>query len=101
MIFTTWFHISEKLPDESGWYLGFKDISFGDDYNEIKYFYFDKRDSNFTESLYSNSWCNVKYWTDIRFDDIIHKQLNASEKLCADKALAAIDNYNIITGLSI
>lgn len=99
MIFSVWYSIEEKSPDSSGWYLAYKDISMGDDYTDLKYFYYDKTMDKFFNSP-SGSWENVRFWTDINEEQFKYKLLNTSEKIAADNAIKSIHNYNLITGLS-
>lgn len=99
MIFSVWYSIEEKYPDGSGWFLAFKDISMGDDYTDLKYFYYDASVNKFFNSP-TGSWENVKYWTDISEYDFKYKPLSPAEKIAADNVLKAIENYNLVAGLS-
>ena len=99
MIFSVWYSIEEKLPEYSGWVLGYKDISMGDDYTDLKYFYYDNNVNRFFNSP-SGSWENVIFWTDINELMFKYKPLNPSETIAADTAIKAIENYNLISGLS-
>lgn len=99
MIFSVWHDCKLKLPESTGWYFGYEDVSLGCDNTELGYYYFDRH----KDSFYSNShghWCNVTFWTDISDEDFNSVELNPAERLAAENVLKAIQHYNTIRGLS-
>lgn len=101
MRITPWYHVSEKLPDNSGWYIAFKDTSIGDDYTDIKPYYFDVYKQKFFEYTNGRSAENVKVWCDMIVDfEEFPITDQPSTKLAADSALKAIDNFNLLSDLS-
>lgn len=99
MIFSVWHHVNDELPDTSGWYYAFKDISMGDDSEEVGMYFYDIHREQFYEHV-SGVWVNVQFWTKVSFDFFKHKEMNPAEKIAADNVLKAIENYNLIAGLS-
>jgi len=99
MIFSIWYESSNTLPSTSGWYYGFKDMSLGDDNEEVGFYYYDHYKNAFFTSVHG-CWCNVTFWTDIDFQSFQNKTLTPAERIAADNVIKAIENYNTILGLS-
>lgn len=60
-----WYEIEERIPPQSGYYLGFKGMSMGDDETSCEYYYWDARRAEWRDSQISNAYSvNVVYWTD-------------------------------------
>lgn len=100
MIFTTWYHVTEKLPTSSDWYLAYKDVSLGDDYAELKYFYFDIRENHFYESPYNSIWVNVIYWVDIDFTNLLSVKTSPALEAAEMAVRKAIENFELIRDLT-
>jgi hypothetical protein len=60
-----WYHTADKNPDKSGYYMGFRTITLGDDTCGVDYFYYNKSADNWsTDSTCHARWANVYYWTE-------------------------------------
>jgi hypothetical protein len=62
-----WYAVEERLPDESGYYLAFRGMSFGDDSTETSYYYFNKHTGNWQKYETNSSHISteaIRFWTD-------------------------------------
>ena len=60
-----WHHTADQQPDTSGYYMGFRTISFGDDTCGVDYFYWNHSEKEWrTDSTCHSQWANVYYWTE-------------------------------------
>jgi hypothetical protein len=101
MIVAIWYHISEKLPVEEGWYFGVNYNSLSDEDETLAQFYFNGK--QFFENPHCNVWVNVTSWSDIGINRLVNKPAKTStiaETIAFDKMIAAINNYNMIKALS-
>lgn len=98
MIVNIWYHISEKLPEKSGHYLCFKDVSIGDNYTDIGCYFFDVDQQYFK----SHTWENVTYWADINFQEFesAPNKLTPAVSLAMANIESAIKNYRLFNTLT-
>lgn len=99
MMFTTWYHVTEKLPTESGWYLCYKAHSLGDDESEVKYFFFDSYKDQFYSSTQGH-WANVAMWTDVDFDEWEPPVMTPALQNASNAVEKAIENFELIRNLT-
>jgi hypothetical protein len=60
-----WYDVKEKLPPKTGYYLGFKGMSMGDDETGCDYYYWDTKRAEWRDSQISSAYyVNVVYWTE-------------------------------------
>lgn len=60
-----WYDVQEKIPPKTGYYLGFKGMSMGDDETGCDYYYWDAKNAEWRDSQLSNAYyVNVVYWTE-------------------------------------
>lgn len=60
-----WYTVDEKIPPRSGYYLGFKGYSMGDDETGCDYYYWNAKAAEWRDSQISNAYSvNVVYWTE-------------------------------------
>ena len=60
-----WHHTADRQPDKSGYYMGFRTITFGDDTCGVDYFYWNQSAGEWrTDRTCHSQWANVYYWTE-------------------------------------
>jgi hypothetical protein len=93
MIFTIWYHTTQKQPDSNGYYVTC-------DYNmsyDSRYYY----DGNWFNSQFSSTTEDVEYWCEPivqMMDD--YRPLNPAELISAEAVIKAIENFDLIRNLS-
>lgn len=103
-----WYSVEEKAPPRTGYYLGFKGMSMGDDETGCDYYYWDARRAEWRDSQISNAYyVNVVYWTDADPSDWYnHHNMHRPGKItqAEQDALAAvkqaIERYEIVKALA-
>lgn len=97
-----WYHITEKLPSNSGMYLAYKSYSIGDDYTDIACFYYDLYTSKWFNHK-GGRWENVQYWCELDvdyFDQPLRQHISPAEQIAVDAVIKAVRNYELISGIT-
>lgn len=59
-----WYHIADRQPEKSGYYMGYMTMTLADDTTGVNYFYWNKEEGQWrTDSTCYSRWANVYYWT--------------------------------------
>lgn len=103
-----WYDMDERIPPVSGYYLGFKGMSMGDDETGCGYYYWNAKAAEWRDSRISNAYyVNVVYWTEAdpsgwynnhhirRRDDV-----SVAEKDAWQAVQQAIEKYEIVKALA-
>lgn len=60
-----WYDMDERVPPRTGYYLGFKGMSMGDDETGCDYYWWNAKYAEWRESQISSAYSvNVIYWTE-------------------------------------
>lgn len=97
-----WYHITEKLPSNSGMYLAYKSYSIGDDYTDIACFYYDLYTSKWSNHK-GGGWENVQYWCELDveyFNRPLRQHILPAEQIAVDAVIKAVRNFELISGIT-
>ena len=104
-----WYTVDEKLPPKTGYYLGFKGMSMGDDETGCDYYYWNAKAAEWRDNQLSNAYSvNVVYWTEADpaswYDKYRFRQrvsdVPAAEKDAWEAVQRAIEQYEIVKALT-
>ena len=98
-----WYHVDEKCPKVSGYYIAYKLPSLGDDEEGYGVYYWDDYYTDWRESRVPHSLgVQVSIWTECPEhdpDNHVSSQPVPAEIAAWKKVCEAIDQFNIITKL--
>lgn len=103
-----WYTMDEKIPPKTGYYLGFKGMSMGDDETGCDYYYWNAKSAEWRDSQISNAYhVNVVYWTEADpagwYDKYRIRQkygaLPPAEQDAWDAVQQAIEKYEMVKAL--
>lgn len=103
-----WYDTDEKLPPLTGYYLGFKGMSMGDDETSTEYYYWDAKRCEWRDSqISSGRYVNVLYWTDAdpagwyeNYSMRRRDEVTAAEKDAWNQVLHAVEQYEMVKALT-
>ena len=103
-----WYDVDEKLPPKTGYYLGFKGYSMGDDETKSGYYYWDAKRAEWRDSSLSQSYyANVVYWTDAdpgswykKYNMRRRDEVTPAEKDAWNAVLHAVEQYEMVKALT-
>lgn len=104
-----WYGVNEIQPHKSGYYLTFVGATMGGGEPESSYNYYDKKKKswrNYESDSSMSHWVNVVYWTDAdpfgwyENSSPRGEEPSEAEKLAWQNVLNAVEQYNIIRGLT-
>lgn len=103
-----WYDVSEKLPPQAGYYLGFKGMSMGDYETGCDYYYWNAKTAEWRDSQMSQShYANVVYWTDAdpgswyeKYNMRRRDEVTAAEKDAWNAVLHAVEQYEMVKALT-
>lgn len=103
-----WYDVDEKLPPRTGYYLGFKGLSMGDDETGCDYYYWNAKSAEWRDSQISSAYSvNVIYWTDADPIGWYEKhslrrrnEITAAEKDAWNAVLHAVEQYEMVKALT-
>ena len=108
MITCAWYSVEEKQPDNAGYYLAFKGMTFADDQTDTGYYYWNASQREWRESGISSAhYANVIYWTDAdpeywySHTHVKHQDpITPAEKDAWDAMQLAIEKYKMVKALT-
>lgn len=104
-----WYDVDEKLPPKTGYYLGFKGMSIGDDETGCDYYYWDAKKAEWRDSQISNAYyVNVVFWTEADPSDWYDKyrisqrknKISTAEQDAWQAVQQAIEKYEMVRALT-
>jgi hypothetical protein len=108
MITCAWYSVEEKQPDNAGYYLAFKGMTFADDQTDTGYYYWNASQREWRESGVRAHYANVIYWTDAdpeywyshHHDCKPSTPITPAEKDAWDAMQLAIEKYKMVKALT-
>lgn len=105
---SVWYDMDERVPPRTGYYLGFKGTSMGDDQTGCDYYYWNAKAAEWRDSQISNAyWVNVVYWTDADPSDWYEKfsmrrrdEISVAEKDAWAAVEEAVKKYEMVKALT-
>lgn len=62
---SVWYHVMDRQPDKSGYYMAFRTVTLADDTCGVDYFWWNRESGEWrTDSTCHSHWANVYYWTE-------------------------------------
>lgn len=103
-----WYEVDEKIPPKTGYYLGFKGMSMGDDETGCDYYYWNAKAAEWRESQISSAYSvNVIYWSDAdpaswykNYRIRTRAEVSAAEKDAWAAVEHALEQYEIVRQLA-
>ena len=107
MEISVWHHGKEQQPHQSGYYLAHREMTMGNDHEEVGYFWWDKDNRQWREySNRSSTALKISYWCDANTSEWSEKyyaeskEVTAAEAAALEEVVRAVERYRTVRALS-